>query len=56
MITEEPDEEKQEVVDEMNAFMSIVLPDINESRMPDIEAGARVSGRVPVPGDLWDFQ
>ena len=40
----EPDEEKQGVVDEMNAFMALVLPDINAGRMPDIEAAARKSG------------
>ncbi len=40
----EPDEEKQAAIDEMNAFMKLVLPDINAGRMPDIEAAARKSG------------
>jgi hypothetical protein len=40
----EPDEGKQEVVDEMNAFMALVLPDINAGRKPDIEEAARKSG------------
>ncbi|MBL7111180.1 MAG: hypothetical protein ISS19_04485 [Bacteroidales bacterium] len=40
----EPDEGKQGVVDEMNAFMALVLPDINAGRMPNIEAAARKSG------------
>ena len=40
----EPDEEKQEEIDEINEFMDIVVPDINAGRMPDIEAAARKSG------------
>ncbi len=38
-----PQEEKS-AVDDLNAFMALVLPDINASRMPDIEAAARKTG------------
>ena len=40
----EPDEEKQEIVDKMNAFMALVLPDINAGRVPDIEAAVEKTG------------
>ena len=51
----EPDEGKQEVIDEMNAFMKLVLPDINAGRMPDVEAAARKSGlEIETARDLVD--
>jgi hypothetical protein len=40
----EPDEENKKVIDEMNAFMALILPDINAGRMPDIAEAARKSG------------
>ena len=40
----DPPEEEQKTVDDLNAFMALVLPDINAGRMPDIEAAAEETG------------
>lgn len=40
----EPDPEVSSAVENLNAFISIVLPDINEGRIPDIEEAARKTG------------
>ena len=40
----EPPEEDQRTVDNLNAFMALVLPDINAGRMPDVEAAAEETG------------
>lgn len=37
-------EEKQEDIDKLNNFMSLILPDINARRTPDIEAQAAIAG------------
>jgi hypothetical protein len=40
----DPDPEVSGAVEDMNAFVSLVLPDINEGRYPDIEKAARKAG------------
>ena len=40
----DPSEEEQKTVDDLNAFMALVLPDINAGRTPDIEAAAEKTG------------
>jgi hypothetical protein len=40
----EQDEENKKVIEEMNAFIALVLPDIHAGRMPGIAAAARKSG------------
>lgn len=44
LFQEETDPEDQKMVDDLNAFISLVLPDINEGRIPDIEAAAKKAG------------
>jgi len=44
LFQEEGDPEKDKVLEDINAFISLVLPDINAGRDPDIEKAARLSG------------
>ncbi len=44
LFTEETDPKSQMAVDDINAFVSLVLPDINAGRVPDIEKAARKTG------------
>ncbi len=44
MFEKEPSEQEKEAVENLNDFMSLVLPDINAGRQPDIEAMAKKAG------------
>lgn len=44
LFREDADPESQKAVDDVNAFVSLVLPDINAGRKPDIEKAARKTG------------
>jgi len=47
MFQEEPDPVKKKVVEDINAFIALVLPDINAGITPDIEAAIRKTGVDP---------
>ena len=44
LFREETDPKSQKAVDDVNAFVKLVLPDINAGRKPDIEKAARKAG------------
>ncbi|TFH23405.1 MAG: hypothetical protein E4H10_12210 [Bacteroidia bacterium] len=47
LFQEDPDPESEKVLKEINAFIALVLPDINAGRTPGIEAAIRKSGIDP---------
>ena len=47
LFQEDPDPESEKVLEEINAFIALVLPDINAGRVPDIEEAIRKSGIDP---------
>ena len=47
LFQEEPDPASEKVIEEINAFIALVLPDINAGRTPDMEEAIRKSGIDP---------
>jgi hypothetical protein len=43
----DPDPEQENMIQDLNAFIALVLPEINAGRTPDIEAAARQTGVDP---------
>ena len=47
LFKEESDPEKDKIVEDINAFIALVLPEINAGREPDIDEAARLTGVDP---------
>jgi len=47
LFQEKPDPVKDKALEDINAFIALVMPDINEGVEPDIEEAARISGVDP---------
>jgi len=47
LFEEASDPEKEKVLEDINAFIALVLPDINAGKQPDIEEAARLCGVDP---------
>jgi len=47
LFEEKSDPDKDKVLEDINAFIALVLPDINAGREPDIEEAARLTGVDP---------